>query len=158
MNLTTQLAKHLREVHSGGNWTWSDFKGQLADMTWQQATAKTGSLNTIATLVYHMNYYLNSVAGALAGKGRSAVHELSFVHPPIASQQDWQQLVDKTFADAESFAGLIEQMPEEKLWETLSEKHGLFYTNIQGVIEHSYYHLGQIAIIKKMLVEKERGQ
>lgn len=100
-----------------------------------------------------MNYYLNSVSGAVAGKGRNAKHELSFAHPPIASQQDWQDLVDKTFTDAETFAQLIEQMPEEKFWENISEKHGTFYTNIQGVIEHNHYHLGQIVILKKLLVE-----
>lgn len=52
MNLTTQIAKHFREVHFGGNWTTSNLKDHLADITWQQATTKIYSLNTIAALAY----------------------------------------------------------------------------------------------------------
>lgn len=31
------------------------------------------------------------------------------------------------------------------------EKYGTYLRNLEGVIEHSYYHLGQIAIIKKQI-------
>lgn len=40
MNLTTQLAKHLRDVHFGGNWTTSNLKDNLADISWRQAIGK----------------------------------------------------------------------------------------------------------------------
>ena len=38
MNLTAQIAKHIRDVHFGGNWTASNLKDQLAGLSWQQAT------------------------------------------------------------------------------------------------------------------------
>jgi hypothetical protein len=60
-------------------------------------------------------------------------------------------MVTQTWADAEAFAGFIEQMPESRLWENISEKYGSFYRNIQGVIEHNHYHLGQIVILKKII-------
>ena len=61
-------------------------------------------------------------------------------------------MLEKTWADAEKFAALIEQLPEEKLWETFFEdKYGNYYRNIHGVIEHCHYHLGQIVLIKKVL-------
>ncbi len=48
----------------------------------------------------------------------------------------------------------IEQLPESKLWETFSdEKYGNYYRNIHGIIEHSHYHLGQIVLIKKILLQ-----
>jgi hypothetical protein len=53
MNLTAQIAKHIRDVHFGGNWTCSNLKDNLADVTWQQATTKVRSFNTIVALVYH---------------------------------------------------------------------------------------------------------
>lgn len=55
MSLTTQLAKHLKDVHFGGNWTTSNFKDNLADVNWHQATTLVHSFNTIATLVYEIN-------------------------------------------------------------------------------------------------------
>jgi hypothetical protein len=56
MNLPAQIAKHFREVHFGRNWTSSNLKDHLADVNWQQATTKVYSFNTIAILVYYMNY------------------------------------------------------------------------------------------------------
>lgn len=53
MNVTEQIAKQLRTVYFGGNWTSVNFKETLADVTWQQATTQVYSCNTIAILVYH---------------------------------------------------------------------------------------------------------
>lgn len=67
MQLTTQTAKHLRDVYFGGNWTASNLKQHLTDLTWQQATTKIYGLNTIATLVNHMTYYVCEVTKVLQG-------------------------------------------------------------------------------------------
>ena len=154
MNLTTQIAKQFRDVHFGGNWTASNLKENLADITWQQATAKVNSFNTIAALVYHMNYYVGVVLKVLQGERLNASDKYSFDLPPIYSQDDWEKLLDKTWKDAENFAGSIEQLPESKLWEVFSdEKYGTYYRNIHGIIEHIHYHLGQVVLIKKILLQ-----
>ncbi len=157
MNWTAQIAKHFREVHFGGNWTSVNLKDNLADVTWQQAIAQVYSINTIATLVYHMNYYVSAVAKVLQGGPLDAKDKYSFDHPPIHSQEDWEKLLEKTWTDAEIFAGLIERLPESKLEETfVDEKYGNYYRNIHGIIEHIHYHLGQIVLIKKILVQAEK--
>ena len=54
--------------------------------------------------------------------------------------------------DAEEFADLVEKMPGEKLYENfVDKKYGTYLRNIDGMREHSYYHLGQIVLIKKIL-------
>lgn len=156
MNLTQQIAKHFREIHFGGNWTCSNLKENLKDITWQQATTKIHSFNTIAALVYHMNYYVSAILKVLQGNPLEAKDKYSFDHPPILSQADWEKLLDKTWADAENFADLIEQLPEEKLWEHFTdEKYGNYYRNIHGIIEHTHYHLGQVVIIKKLILAEQ---
>jgi len=158
MNLTEQIVKHLREVCFGGNWTSSNLKDHLADITWQQATTKVYPFNTIVALVYHINYYVSAALKVLQGKPLEAKDEYSFDHPPILSQEDWKRLLDKVWSDAENFAGLIEQLPEIKLWEDFSDKkNGNYYRNIHGIIEHIHYHLGQIVLIKKILLQKEEN-
>ena len=63
-------------------------------------------------------------------------------------------MLDKTWRDAENFAGLVEQLPEHKLWEDFTDKkYGNYYSNIHGIIEHNHYHLGQIVLIKKILLQ-----
>jgi hypothetical protein len=153
MNLTGQIAKQFRDVYFGGNWTASNLKDNLADITWQQATTKVYSFNTVATLVYHMNYYVSAVLKVLQGEPLNAHDKFSFDHPPILNQEDWERLLDKTWTDAGNFASLIEQLPEHKLLEIFSDiKYGNYYRNIHGIIEHIHYHLGQIVLIKKILL------
>ena len=158
MNLSAHLAKHLREIHFGGNWAGSNLKDNLADITWQQATAQVYSFNTIATLVNHMNYYISAVSKVLEGEALNAKDEYSFEHPPIESPEDWEKMMNRTWNDAEKFANLIEELPEDKLWETFSdEKYGIYYRNIHGIIEHMHYHLGQIVLIKKILAHDDKN-
>ncbi|HJS52981.1 MAG TPA: DinB family protein [Chitinophagaceae bacterium] len=158
MRLTEQIAKHFREVHFGGNWTSVNLKETLADVTWTQATTRVYSFNTIALLVYHMNYYVSAVLKVLEGEPLHASDKYSFDLLPVCSQEDWVKLLDKTWADAENFATLVEQLPESKLAEIFSdEKYGNYYRNIHGIIEHCHYHLGQIVLIKKILLANKNS-
>lgn len=154
MTLTSQIAKHLRDVHFGRNWTSVNLKDTLAGVTWQQAATKVHSFNTIAALVFHINYYIGAVSKVLRGEPLNAHDKYSFDCPPIQSQQDWKNLLSKTWTDAENFASLIEQLPETRLEEIfVDEKYGTYYRNLHGIVEHVHYHLGQIVLIKKMLAQ-----
>lgn len=158
-NLPGHIAKHFREVHFGGNWTGVNLKDTLVGVTWLQATTKVYSFNTIAALVYHINYYISAALMVLHGKPLNAHDKYSFDCPPILSKEDWEDLLIKTRTDAENFAALVEQLPESKLLENFADgKYGNYYRNITGIIEHIHYHLGQIVLIKKILLENaEKG-
>ena len=152
MKLTEQIAKHLREIHVGGNWTASNLRDKLADVSWEQATTRMNGFHTIAALVYHMNYFVAATLKVLQGGPLDAKDKFSFDYPLIASQQDWESLLEKTWSDAENLAFAIEAMPESQLWEHfVDEKWGNYYRCLHGPIEHCHYHLGQIAMLKTML-------
>jgi hypothetical protein len=158
MDLQSQIAKQFRAVYFGGNWTYVSFKEKLDGITWQQATTKVHSFNTIATLVYHINYYVEAVTKVVQGGTLDAHDKYSFGCPPIESQEDWERLVNKIFADAENFAVLIEQLPYAKFEEIfINEKYGNYYRNIHGIIEHNHYHLGQISLIRKLLLDETKS-
>jgi len=152
MKFAEQIAKHLEDVHFGGNWTTSNLKDTLADVTWQEATTKVYSVNTIAVLTYHINYFIDAVLKVLQGVPLTAKDALSFDCPPINSQEDWELLVRKVLADGVLFARLIAQLQDDKLPEDFTDKkYGSYYRNLNGIIEHTHYHLGQIAVIKKII-------
>jgi hypothetical protein len=70
----------------------------------------------------------------------------------MTSQTDWEQRLQKLWSNAETFANLIEQMDDSTMMEPfVEEKYGNNYINIQAMIEHCYYHLGQIVLIKKLM-------
>lgn len=152
MLTTHQLAKHFRDVHFGGNWTDVNLKDTLAGVSWQQATTQVHGLNTIATLVFHINYYVNPMLKVLQGEALVASDKFSFDLPPITGDDDWQRLVDKALTEAEAFAQQVEQLDDAKLFDDFADpKYGSCYRNLLGVIEHTHYHLGQISLIKKIL-------
>jgi len=156
MNLSAQITKRFREVHFGGNWTWSNLKDQLSDISWEEATTQIYSLNTIVTLTYHINYYVDAVIKVFRGGPLESKDEHSFTHPPINCQEDWDKLRAKVFTDAEKFADLLEKLPEKIYEEDFTDKkYGDYYRNIHGIIEHTHYHLGQIAILKKIIRQKK---
>ena len=157
MNTVTQIAKHFRDVHFGGNWTSVNLKDTLADVNWQEATTKISSLNTIAALVFHINYYVAGITDVLQDRPLLIRDKFSFDLPPVQSPDDWENLRSKMFADAEKLADLLAQMPDEKLGGTFfDEKYGSYYRNLLGLIEHTHYHLGQIVLLKKLLRQAEQ--
>lgn len=153
MKLNLQMAKHLRELFLGGNWPGSSMKEQLADLTWEQAITPVAELNTIAVLVFHINYYIVKASKFLEGNPQPSIDLDSFKVPEINGIKDWEKLKNQTWIEVEHFAQLLEAMPEEKLWDFYKkEAYGTCYRIFQGIIEHGYYHLGQIAVIKKILL------
>ncbi len=79
MNTPSQIAKQFRDVLFGGNWTSVNMKETLADISWQQANTKFYSFNTIAILVYHMNYYVGVISKVLQGQPLDGKDKDSFV-------------------------------------------------------------------------------
>lgn len=152
MTFAQNIARHVREVHFGGNWTTTNLRNVLKDVSWQQAVTKVHSFNTIATLSYHVNYFVTAVLKVLKGGPLDSKDMYSFNHPPIGSQADWEAMLERIWAEAEEFASLIEALPDEQLLNDFTDsKYGNYFRNLMGIIEHMHYHLGQIVIIKKLI-------
>ncbi len=158
MESTKQLADRFREILLNGDWVVAtNFKDQLSDISWQQATTKIGKFNTIAALTFHIDYYIAGILNVFEGGSLDIKDKYSFDFKPIESKEDWKKLLDKLWQDAEKFAILLAQMPDKKMEEVFADKkYGTYHRNINALIEHSYYHLGQITLIKKMLLNSEK--
>lgn len=153
MNLNDYLIHRLKEVLTEGKWVvGTNFKEQISDLNWRQAIQKIDNFNTIADLTFHIHYYIAGVANVLEGGSLDIRDKFSFDAPPIESEQDWQILVNRFITDSERFIRLVENLPAEMLSSTfVDEKYGTYYRNIDVVIEHTYYHLGQVVLLKKRL-------
>lgn len=155
MTRNTAIAGRLREVLLNGHWIANtNYKEQLLGISLQQAIQKVGSLNTIAALTYHINYYLEGLLNAFESGKLEISDKYSFDLPPIRSEADWNKLVAAFLANSEKFVRSVEQMDDTIFDQPfVDEKYGSYLRNIEGVIEHSYYHLGQISLIKKMILQ-----
>lgn len=148
-----QTANRFREVILSGTWIANtNFKKELTDLNWETVTQKVRNLNTIAILTQHIHYYISGILKVFEGGSLDIRDKFSFDFPTIKSESEWNEIKNKFWQDSEKFANHIEIMSQEKLNEHFVEKkYGNYQRNIDAMIEHSYYHLGQIVIIKKLI-------
>jgi len=155
MTRNITIATRLREVLLNGHWIANtNYKDQILSINWQQAIQKVDSLNTIAALTYHINYYLAGLLDAFENGKLEISDRYSFDLPQIQSETDWNKLVTVFLENSDKFANQVERMNDSIFDQPfIDEKYGSYLRNIEGVIEHSYYHLGQISLIRKMITQ-----
>lgn len=157
MKKTDQFANRFREIILTGTWVANtNFKDQLENLDWEIAIAEFESLSTISILAQHVHYYDNGIKNVFDGGSLEIRDKHSFDFPIIKSENEWKTFLTKFWNDTENLAKLIQQLPEEKLNQSfVDNKYGTYQRNIDGMIEHSYYHLGQIALIKKIILKNQ---
>lgn len=152
MKTTELIATNLHQVYFGGNWTASNLKTALEDVTLNMASKQVFEFNTILTLTYHIHYYLKGTLDAINTGELTIRDKYSFDHPNLETEDDWQAFLNTMWEEAKTFIDLIKSLDDTILDTYLAqEKYGKYYRNLLGIIEHAHYHLGQIVIIKKLL-------
>lgn len=156
MNQSQDLASRFREVMLNGKWIANtNYKESLISTDWKVSTTQIQNLNTLALLAQHIHYYITGVLQVFKGGALEIRDKYSFDFPPVDSQDDWENRLQKLFEDAELLAQHIEQLPSENLAAVfVDEKYGSYQRNIEALIEHAYYHLGQVSLIKKMIPQQ----
>lgn len=153
MENSNQIANRFRAVLLDGQWiAQTNYKELLKEVTWEQAITQVGSLNTIAALTFHVNYYIAGVLNVLEGGALEIRDKYSFDFEPIQNKSDWDKLYQTLMVNAKRFSEQVAQMQDDRLGQTfVDEKYGNYRRNIEGIIEHAYYHLGQLSLIKKLI-------
>ncbi len=153
MSKSKFISSRLREVLLEGHWIANtNIKKQIESLTKEEALQKIGKHNSIAELTFHINYFLGGILNVLKGGELEIRDKYSFDMPLIKTEKDWQNLIDNYLSNAIEFIQQVELMNDEMFEATfVKEMYGSYERNIEGLIEHSYYHLGQISLIKKLL-------
>ena len=156
MNYNEYLVNRLREVLLSGKWVvGTNFMEQLEDLTWMEATKKVENFNSISSITFHINYYLSGVMDVFKGGDLTIRDKYSFDAPEIKSEREWNLRKEKLVKDSEDFIQLVRNMEPQRLMDVfVKEEYGSYYRSIDVIIEHTYYHLGQIILIKKKMRAK----
>lgn len=157
MTRNITIASRLREVLLDGHWIANtNYKEQIQNINWEQATQKVANLNSIAALTYHINYYLEGLLNAFENGKLEISDKYSFDLPPIIAEADWNKFVATFLNNSEKFVNKVELIDESYFDQPFIDgKYGTYLRNIEGVIEHSYYHLGQISLIRKIIEQNQ---
>jgi uncharacterized damage-inducible protein DinB len=157
MKIAELIATHLQEAFAGNNWSDVNVKDTLDGITFPEAVTVTrASSNTIAALLYHMTFYNRAIKQRLQGIEPETSAANGFDLQPLTSEYDWEQLKKNAFDTVNELANAIRNFPDEKLPEENPVGKGSFYKKLHGVIEHNYYHLGQIVILKNLIKKRQQ--
>ena len=152
MKTTEKFAQHLKQLYTGGNWTGVCLKDVLEDVNLKMATQKVQNLNSILALTFHINYYIEAVSGVLNEGVLDAHDKYSFDHPEMTTEQEWQDFKETVLLNGSHLSEAIAALPDEILDTFFTDvKYGSYHRNFIGLLEHTHYHLGQMAILKKIL-------
>ena len=152
MGKAQEIAKQIDRAFFGENWCGVSLRKTVESITFEQAAQPQPHSHTIAELVFHIGYYYKGVSAVLKGGSLEIKDKFSFDMPSVQSEADWQALLERTWKSAEDFVQLVEGLSDEQIGSTfVDKKYGDYYRNLTGLVEHLYYHLGQIILLKKGL-------
>ena len=153
MENNRELAKRFSDVILNNSWVANNsYKNQLTDLPLEVVLFKYQSLHNIAALAQHVHYYIAGILNVFNGENLDIKDIYSFDFPPINTIEQWHTFLAVFWTDTASFTQKLEEMGEDTLNSIFVKKeYGTYHFNINTLIEHSYYHLGQIVLIKKLI-------
>lgn len=156
MNRSSQLAQRFREVIFDGTWIANtNYKNELFKLDWEIATKKVDFFNTIADITQHILYYIKGINDFFEKGELHISDKYSFEFEPITCEKDWENIKSIFFSEATTFENTIKHFSDNELNEIfVKSEYGSYERNINAMIEHCYYHLAQIVMLRKLLTQK----
>jgi uncharacterized damage-inducible protein DinB len=152
MKITERIAAHILEVHEGNNWTEVDVRTTLSDVSLKEATMRTkASVNSIASILQHLTFWNRVIVKRVNGIIVAVTADNGFSGPFLHDEEDWNRLKADNISSAYELAEAIRNFDEARLEQPILPEHASAYKNLQGSVEHVYYHLGQIVILKQLI-------
>jgi len=140
----------LNEAYYGPAWPGPAVLETLKQLAPIDALKKISKSNNIAELVHHMTAWRNFTSKRLQGEETFEVDDdLNFVSYPTIDQKIWDELLERLEASQVLLLQLLSNIDDDKLKEQVKGRSYDFYILLQGIIQHDYYHLGQIVIMNK---------
>jgi hypothetical protein len=109
--------------------------------------------HNIWELVLHIDFWVQAALAATGGIAMPKLNAGQAEWPDVgdADAVAWFDAQDRLFNNAEKLAQAMERFDDAKLQQIVTGRPYDFYRLFHGVVQHSLYHGGQIAILKKAL-------
>jgi hypothetical protein len=147
-----RIADQMSRAFSGDAWHGPPFRDLLTGITAGQASDRPiPAGHSIWELVLHIDIYTHAALEAISEIPMPHWYGTERDWPPAVDigERAWTQAKDRLFRNAEQLALAIRELPEDRLLHTVPGRDYNFYHLFHGIVQHSLYHGGQIAILKK---------
>ena len=148
-----RLEEQLRRTLEGEAWHGPSVLEVLAGVSAEQASSHPiPGAHSMWELVLHIGSDYSLVLRRLAGDGRQVTPEEDWPSCPPATVENWRQAVQALRQLNRQLREAVRAFPAERLDEPLvPETPYTAYTQFVGVTQHTLYHTGQMALLKRAL-------
>lgn len=156
MREVERIVDQLSRAFSGNAWHGPAVLETLAGVTAKQATAhRIDDAHSIWELALHIEAWTRAGHRRLQGDRAQLSDAENF--PSITSPDEvtWKQVQESIKQAHDELAAAILQLDDSRLDQPIIEGMSSVYVTLHGVIQHSLYHAGQIAILKKAISERQ---
>ncbi len=145
---TERIADQLRRVYEGPSWLGPSIKKLVSDVDEERARRQTlQDAHTIWELVLHMTAWLRIARERLVA---TEIREPDSAEDWPAIRGDWEEAKWALESEINALGQAILKLSDERLDERAPAiEEQTLYQLLHGVIQHSAYHAGQIAVLKK---------
>jgi uncharacterized damage-inducible protein DinB len=147
-----RIADQLRRAFEGKAWHGPALRELLSDVKAAQAHAHPlATAHSIWELVLHITVWTRAALGATQGQPMPKIVGTPEDWPVVsdANPQAWSNALKQLFEVKDQLAAAIEKFGDARLTETVPGRTYDFYYLFHGITQHSLYHAGQIAVLKK---------
>ena len=153
MREVERIADQLRRAHEGGAWHGPAINELLAGVTAEQAAARPfDGAHSLWELVAHVEAWERAILRRLGGDPAAIYNtEEDWSAVADASEETWRAAQEKL---AETYTALREavlRLDDAQLDEPILPEMSTRYVSLHGAIQHTLYHAGQIALVKRAL-------
>lgn len=150
MSETKRIGDQLRRAYEGQAWHGPSLKELLSDVTAEQAAARPiAGAHSIWETVLHISAWEEGVRRRLEGVRAELSTEEDW--PPVSDRSEaaWLRALETLEANHLRLREALKGLDDARLNEPIVDGMSSVYGTLHGVIQHSLYHAGQIALLKR---------
>jgi len=155
MSEIEKIVGELENIHDGNAWHGASLAEALSGITAEQAAARPLKLaHSIWEIVSHIAGWENIFRRRLEGDGQ-AIEPEAGDFPPVqaVSKEAWAQALEYLESAHEQLLQAISRLSDEALETNVAHRDYTVRFLLRGIVRHHVYHAGQIALLRKSLVD-----
>jgi uncharacterized damage-inducible protein DinB len=156
MREVERIVGELDRAITGNAWHGPAVLEILEGITAEQAATRTfNGAHTIWELALHIEAWVRAGRSRLDGERAQLADAENWPTIGDTSEQAWAD-VQVALKDAQiELRSAISRLDDSRLDQPIIEGMSSVYVTLHGVIQHTLYHAGQIAILKKAISERQ---
>lgn len=154
MSEVERIEEQLKRAHEGGAWHGPAVSELLKDVTAEQAAARpVEGAHSIWELALHIAAWEDAVRRRLINERAEVTDEENFPAVTDTSEEAWKRTIEQVREANKRLREAVLQTEDGRLDEPVMLREGMSstYVTLHGAVQHTLYHAGQIAILKKFL-------